>query len=50
MRILGYIVFYQDIQIEKEWIKAICDLPELYLVYDIQVMLEFANVYSQFLH
>ena len=49
MRFLGYIVFYQDIQIEENQIKNICDWPKTESVRDIQVFLEFANFYQQFM-
>ncbi len=49
MRFLGYIIFYQGIQIEKEQIKAVCDWPEPHSVRDIQVFLGFANFYQQFI-
>ncbi len=49
VRFLGYIVSYQGIQIEEEQIKIICDWSEPQLVCDIQVFLEFANFYRQFI-
>ncbi len=49
MRFLGYIVFHQGIQIEEEWIKAICDWLEPQSVRDIQVFLRYANFYQQFI-
>ena len=49
MRFLGYIVFYQDIRMEKERIKAIYDWCEPLSVCDIQIFLEFANFNRQFI-
>ena len=49
MRFLGYIVFYQDIQIGEKQIKAIHDWPKSQSVRNIQVFLEFANFYQQFI-
>ena len=46
---LGYIVFLQGICIEDERIKAVEQWPEPKSVRDIQVFLEFANFYWQFI-
>ena len=49
VRFLGYIVFYQGIQIEEKQIKAVYNWPEPQSVCDIQVFLGFANFYRQFI-
>ncbi len=49
MRFLGYIVFYQGIQMEEERIKAGRDWPKPQSVRDIQVFLGFANFYRRFI-
>ncbi len=49
VRFLGYIVFYQGIQMEEDRIKAIRDWPEPQSVDDTQVFFGFANFYQQFI-
>ncbi len=49
MRFLGYIVSYQGIQMEEEWIKAVRDWPEPQSVRDILIFLGFANFYRRFI-
>ncbi len=49
MRILGYIVSYQAIQVEEEQIKAVRDWLKPQSVHDIQVFWGFANFYQQFI-
>ncbi len=49
MRFLGYIVFHQGIQMKKEQIKVIRYWSEPQSVHDIQIFLEFANFYQQFI-
>ncbi len=45
VRFLGYIVSYQNIQMEEEEITVVCNWPEPQSVCDIQVFLGFANFY-----
>lgn len=48
MQFLGYIISSQDIWIEDERIKLVKNWPESNSVQDIQVFINFANFYSQF--
>ncbi len=49
VRFLGYIISHQGIQIEGKQIKALHDWSEPQSVRDIQLFLEFANFYQQFI-
>ncbi len=49
MRFLGYILSYQGIQIEENQIKANHNWLEPQSICDIQICLEFANFYQQFI-
>ncbi len=49
VRFLGYIISCQCICIEDKQIQAVCDLPQLQSVHDIQIFLGFANFYRQFI-
>lgn len=49
VKLLGYIVSAQRIQIEDKKIEVIKNWPESKLINDIKVFIEFANFYQQFI-
>ena len=49
VRFLRYVVSAQEVQIQDERIKAVKNWPELKLIRDLQVFLEFANFYQCFI-
>ena len=49
VQFLGYVVSSQDIRMEDKRIKAVKNWPEPKSVRDIQVFIDFANFYQQFI-